>query len=82
MLDSLLLDVLFAESRIAFSMFDKDGDGSISAQEVQETMQSLGMQVEPSHVKLMVKKVDTNGMFRVVKKNWSLWKIVETLMTN
>jgi len=52
---------LCAELRIAFSMFDKDGDGHISAQEVRETMQSLGIHIEPRHVKLMVKKVDTDG---------------------
>jgi Ca2+-binding EF-hand superfamily protein len=53
--------ILCAELRLAFSMFDKDGDGQISAQEVRETMESLGIHVEPSQVKMMVKKVDTNG---------------------
>jgi hypothetical protein len=54
---------LCVELRLAFSMFDKDGDGQISAQEVRETMESLGIHVEPSQVKMMVKKVDTDGKY-------------------
>ena len=51
------------ELRVAFSMFDKDGDGNISVQEVQESLASLGFHVEPSRVKLMVKHVDTDGTY-------------------
>jgi Ca2+-binding EF-hand superfamily protein len=54
--------ILFAELRIAFSMFDKDGDGQITAQEVQDTMRSLGIHVEPNQIQLIVKKVDTDGI--------------------
>jgi len=49
------------ELRVAFSMFDKDGDGHISVQEVHDTLKSLGFPVELSRVKLMVKHVDTDG---------------------
>ena len=48
--------------RVAFSMFDKDGDGYISVQEVHDTMQSLGFHIELARIKLMVKHVDTDGM--------------------
>ena len=44
-------------------MFDKDGDGNISVQEVHESLASLGFHVEPSGVKLMVKHVDTDGTY-------------------
>jgi len=43
-------------------MFDKDGDGHISVQEVHDTMKSLGFHIELARVKLMVKHVDTDGM--------------------
>jgi len=43
-------------------MFDKDGDGLISKQEVHDTMKSLGYHVESAQVKLMVQHVDTDGM--------------------
>jgi len=49
------------ELRVAFSMFDKDGDGHITVQEVHDTLASLGFTVEPARVKLMVKHVDTDG---------------------
>ena len=47
--------------RVAFSMFDKDGDGHISVQEVHDSMMSLGFNIELSRVKLMVRHVDTDG---------------------
>ena len=50
------------ELRVAFSMFDKDGDGHISVQEVHDTMKSLGFHIELARVRLMVKHVDTDGM--------------------
>ena len=42
-------------------MFDKDGDGQISAEEVAETMKSLGIKIDFKDVKKMVKRVDTDG---------------------
>lgn len=49
------------ELRIAFSMFDKDGDGQITASEVSDTMKSLGIKIDTKEVKKMVKRVDTDG---------------------
>jgi len=45
-------------------MFDKDGDGLISVQEVHDTMKSFGFHIELPRVKLMVKHVDTDGKLR------------------
>ena len=46
--------------RVAFAMFDQDGDGQISVQEVQDTMTSLGIKINLKEVKLIVRKVDTD----------------------
>lgn len=46
--------------RVAFAMFDKDGDGQISVQEVHETMTSLGIKISLKEVKEIVKRVDTD----------------------
>jgi len=45
----------------AFSLFDKDGDGQITVDEVAQTMMSLGIEVQLADVKTMVRQVDTDG---------------------
>jgi len=50
-----------AELCEAFSLFDKDGDGQITVDEVSQTMQSLGLDVRLSDVQIMVDQVDTDG---------------------
>jgi len=47
----------------AFSLFDKDGDGQITVEEVVQTMTSLGIDVRLSDVQIMVEQVDTDGWF-------------------
>lgn len=49
------------ELRVSFSMFDKDGDGQITVDEVMETMKMLGVKLNAREVKIMVKRVDTDG---------------------
>lgn len=49
--------------RVAFSMFDLDGDGQISVQEVQKTMLSLGIKISLKEVKQIVKRVDTDRKY-------------------
>jgi Ca2+-binding EF-hand superfamily protein len=46
---------------MAFSMFDHDGDGNISASELMSVMKKLGYQVKKSDVHGMFKKVDLDG---------------------
>lgn len=55
-----MLDLLL-ELRVSFSMFDKDGDGQITAEEVMETMKSIGIKFDSKEVKTMVKLVDIDG---------------------
>merc|ERR1712130_945873 len=45
----------------AFKVFDKDGDGLITAEEIQETMMGLGEDVSEAEVKAMVLEADLNG---------------------
>jgi len=45
----------------AFSLFDKDGDGQITVDEVAQTMASLGIDVRLSDIEIMVDQVDTDG---------------------
>lgn len=43
-------------------MFDKDGDGQITVDEVAQTMTSIGIDVRLADVRAMVDQVDTDGM--------------------
>merc|ERR1719192_3093799 len=50
------------EFRDAFKLFDKDGDGVITVDEIHEVFDSLGFkQYSKSDVKKMVKAVDVDG---------------------
>merc|ERR1712110_599638 len=45
----------------AFTLFDKNGDGKITAEEFGLVMRSLGMNVSPTELKDMLNEVDING---------------------
>ena len=45
----------------AFKVFDRDGDGLISANEIRETMNNLGEELTEAEVKAMVAEADVNG---------------------
>merc|ERR1719186_1894715 len=45
----------------AFKVFDRDGDGLISADEIRETMKDLGEDLTEAEVKAMVEEADMNG---------------------
>lgn len=47
---------------MAFSTFDKDGDGQITVDEVEKTIKSLGIDMPREQVQMMVDLVDTDGM--------------------
>ena len=49
------------ELREAFSLFDKDGDGSISTKELGTVMRSLGQTPSDEELYDMVKEVDADG---------------------
>ena len=49
---------MFQNCVIAFNLFDKDRDGSISLQEVMSAMETLGQKVDYEKVKESFKQVD------------------------
>lgn len=49
------------EMRQAFSVFDKDGDGFITADELRHVMTSLGEKLTDEEVNEMISEADRNG---------------------
>ena len=49
------------EIRQAFKVFDKDGNGFITADELAIVMANLGEKLSPSELKEMMKEADSNG---------------------
>lgn len=49
------------EMRSAFRVFDVDGSGTISPEEIYKLMASLGENLSEDEIKSMVKEVDKNG---------------------
>lgn len=54
-----------AELRCAFEVFDKDGDGYISAASLRHVMSKLGEKLSDDDVKFLMKHADVNGDGRV-----------------
>jgi len=53
--------VLDAEFKEAFSLFDKNGDGSISSKELGIVMRSLGQNPTDAELHDMINEVDVDG---------------------
>jgi calmodulin len=51
------------EFKEAFSLFDKDGDGTISCKELGTVMRSLGQNPTEAELQDMVNEVDTDGKY-------------------
>ncbi|XP_023236518.1 calmodulin-like isoform X3 [Centruroides sculpturatus] len=56
-----LTEEQIAEFREAFSLFDKDGDGHITTEELGTVMRSLGQTPTQAELHDMIKEVDTDG---------------------
>ena len=46
---------------MAFALFDRDGDGAITAKELKLTMTTLGFKIDDVVVKQMIDKFDADG---------------------
>uniref|UniRef100_A0A0R3Q3G5 Calmodulin n=1 Tax=Brugia timori TaxID=42155 RepID=A0A0R3Q3G5_9BILA len=57
----LLLFFFFLEFKEAFSLFDKDGDGTITTKELGTVMRSLGQNPTEAELQDMINEVDADG---------------------
>lgn len=53
--------IKLSEFRVAFSLFDKDNDGSINAKELGTVMRALGQNPSVTELRAMVDEVDLDG---------------------
>ena len=51
----------FIEFREAFSLFDHDGDGTITTSELQTVMERLGLSSDQEQLNEMIREVDADG---------------------
>ena len=51
----------FSEFKEAFSLFDKDGDGTITTKELGTVMRSLGQNPTEGELQDMINEVDADG---------------------
>lgn len=57
-----------AELREAFSLFDKDGSGTISNEELEVVMKSLGQNPTEEELQEMIREVDVDGKRYLFKR--------------
>ena len=57
----IFLDNSFSEFKEAFSLFDKDGDGTITTKELGTVMRSLGQNPTEAELQDMINEVDADG---------------------
>lgn len=50
-----------AEFKVAFSLFDPDGDGSITVEELGQVIRSLGQNPSEADLQDMINEVDVDG---------------------
>ena len=60
-----LTEEQIAEFKEAFSLFDKDGDGTITTKELGTVMRSLGQNPTEAELQDMINEVDADGKFKL-----------------
>ena len=60
-----LTEEQIAEFKEAFSLFDKDGDGTITTKELGTVMRSLGQNPTEAELQDMINEVDADGAYYI-----------------
>lgn len=68
-----LTEEQIAEFKEAFSLFDKDGDGTITTKELGTVMRSLGQNPTEAELQDMINEVDADGRRLFTYNNLSLF---------
>lgn len=55
--------IMCLEFKEAFSLFDKDGDGTITTKELGTVMRSLGQNPTEAELQDMINEVDADGLY-------------------
>ena len=63
---TFIIFVCFTELREAFGLFDKDGDGSITTDELGTVMRNLGQFPSVDELAMMLKEIDIDGKYSLV----------------
>ena len=58
------MSLFITEFKEAFSLFDKDGDGTVTTKELGTVMRSLGQNPTEAELQDMINEVDADGQFR------------------
>lgn len=69
-----LTEEQIAEFKEAFSLFDKDGDGTITTKELGTVMRSLGQNPTEAELQDMINEVDADGTYAHLtsRRNWRI----------
>lgn len=63
----------FSELREAFGLFDKDGDGSITTDELGTVMRNLGQFPSADELSMMLKEIDIDGKVITERSPLTIW---------
>ena len=79
-----LTEEQIAEFKEAFSLFDKDGDGTITTKELGTVMRSLGQNPTEAELQDMINEVDADGelLIRILAIKWHFLAPIFKLFIN
>ena len=67
------LSNIITEFKEAFSLFDKDGDGTITTKELGTVMRSLGQNPTEAELQDMINEVDADGKSQLILFRIEVW---------